>query len=164
MNPPFRALRTVLAIILLVNAAFGYILLFAPSFLEKLYGFQLIDSTHEYLAMGMGALLIVLAIGALLAFLNPVKYTGTITLLILSYFALFVVDVVLLAQSKMPVSRLMPEMVYFLLICTALIRFYPSKEKVEEVKEEKEEEEEEPSPPVEGETLDEVGNCDTGDD
>ena len=79
--------------------------------------------------MGFGSLMVTLAIGAFLAFLNPVKNAAIVLLLVVAYFSLFLTDVIVLARAQMPLRSLIPEMVFYLVIATLLIRFFPSKEK-----------------------------------
>lgn len=102
---------------------------------------------HAYLGTGYGALLFVLAIGALLAFAHPIKYSGIVLLIIVAQFILFTGDVVHLARSRMSVMTLVPEMLYFLITAILLIRYYPTevkekpkKEKVDPITPEKLEE------------------------
>ena len=72
-------------------------------------------------------LLVVIAIATALAFLQPIKYVNLIIVLILYHLARFVVDLILIAQGNTSWNILVPEMVYFLVVCGALIRFFPSK-------------------------------------
>lgn len=101
-----------------------------PAVVSRLYGNIPLDNMHLYLAMGLGSLLVVLAIGAFFAFLNPVKNAAVIVLLILSHFSLFLTDVIALARVQMPLTALLPEMAYYLVISTVLIRFFPTQERI----------------------------------
>ena len=97
--------------------------------MSGLYGDVLIDNMHLYLSSGLGVLLIVMAVGAFLAFAHPIKYAGIVLLIILSQFLLFISDVVVLARSQMSVMTLLPEMLYFLITAVLLVRYYPIEEK-----------------------------------
>jgi len=101
----------------------------------EIYDVTTFDTMHRYLSMVGGSLMIVIAIGAGLAFLRPVKYAGIVILLILYHFTRFVVDLILVAQGDVSTTILLPEMVYFVLVCVTLIRFFPVKPKEEPVKE-----------------------------
>jgi len=135
MQPHFRTLRLALTFTFLITLYFAYLMLLDPSILMEIYDVTTFDTMHRYLSMVGGALMIVIAIGAGLAFLQPVKYAGIVTLLIIYHFARFVVDMILVAQGDVPTTILLPEMVYFLLVCVALIRFFPVKPKEEPVNE-----------------------------
>ena len=85
------------------------------------------DAMHRFLAMVIGALLGVFALGALLAFLLPKKYGTIIVMLLLMHFSLFLIDVVNLSRGDMALRALVPEMLYFLVISAALVRFTPGR-------------------------------------
>ena len=110
-----------------MNLLFVYLFLFDPERLNFFYGIEgFPDIAHRNLSMVLGVFLTVFTVGALLPFLRPVKHAGIVTVLILLHFAIFVLDVILLAQgSPIPLLYLVPEMAYMLVICTLLIRFYP---------------------------------------
>jgi len=119
-----------------MNLSFAYIFLLDPAVLSRMYGEITLDNMHLFLAMGFGSLLVSLSIGAFLAFLNPVKNAAIVLLLIIANFSLFLTDVVVLAREQMALTTLLPEMTFFLVIATLLIRFFPV-EKREEKEEEK---------------------------
>ncbi len=134
-----RSLRLTLAIALVFTLYFAYVMLFTSPMLLDIYDLTEVDPMHRYLSMVGGSLLVVIAVTTLLAFLQPLKYVNLIIVLILYHLARFVVDLILIAQGNTPWNILGPEMVYFLVVCGALIRFFPSKaEKV--IAEEKPEE------------------------
>jgi len=115
--------------------------------LFDIYDVSGFDSMHRYFSMVGGSLLIVIAIATLMAFMRPVKYMSLIIVLILYHLARFAVDLILIAQGDTPWNILVPEMVYFLVVSGALIRFFPSKvdkvldeDEKEEVKKEPQEE------------------------
>lgn len=121
-------LRFTLLTVFVVNLLCTYIFLFKPGFMNIFYGMDgFPDIAHENLSTVIGVFLTVFTIGALLAFLRPIKNSGIVTMLILMHFSIFVLDVIFLAQdSPIPLLYLIPEMVYMLLICTLLIRSYPT--------------------------------------
>ena len=57
-------LRAILALVCLTNAYFGYLFFVQPHKLRAVYGYGSIDLIHQHLAMIIGALLIVFAIGS----------------------------------------------------------------------------------------------------
>ncbi|ALM09593.1 MAG TPA: hypothetical protein DEB30_04850 [Candidatus Peribacter riflensis] len=118
-----RSLRAVLFIACAINLSFASLFFFSPSLVERLYGIPLADPLHYYFSLQHGALFFVLAALALLAFLRPEGFRLLSLALLLHFFALFVADVVLLAREMMPFTTLLPEMVYFVLMSGALIRF-----------------------------------------
>lgn len=98
-----------------------------------------LDNAHQFLTMTVGALLSVFGLGALLAFFRPVKYGTIIIMLLLMHFMIFIIDVVVLARGQMPWKVIVPEMVYFLVVSTALVRWYPIRQKeAKEAKDSKE--------------------------
>ncbi|OIO55158.1 hypothetical protein AUJ46_01770 [Candidatus Peregrinibacteria bacterium CG1_02_54_53] len=118
-----RSLRAVLFIACAINLSFASLFFFSPSLVERLYGISLADPLHYYFSLQHGALFFVLAALALLAFLRPEGFRLLSLALLLHFFALFVADVVLLSRGMMPFTTLLPEMVYFVLMSGALIRF-----------------------------------------
>ncbi|MFH1444465.1 MAG: hypothetical protein ABIG34_03685 [Candidatus Peregrinibacteria bacterium] len=118
-----RSLRAVLFIACAINLSFASLFFFSPSLVERLYGVPPVDPLHFYFSLQHGALFFVLAALALLAFLRPEGFRLLSLALLLHFFALFVADVVLLSRGMMPFTVLLPEMVYFVLISGALIRF-----------------------------------------
>jgi len=148
MSRSNRTFQITLLLLAVADASLGYLFLFDPATISRLYGGVPLDNMHLYLSVGIGCLLITFAIGALLAFLHPVKHAAIAVLLVLSHFSLFIADVVALARNQMPATTLLPEMAYYLIISLLLIRFYPTKEvepKEKESEEKKEEVEEEPT-------------------
>jgi len=129
MESSHRPLRGTLLVLFAMNLSFAYIFLLDPAVLSRMYGEVVLDNMHLFLAMGFGSLLIALSIGAFLAFLNPVKNAAIVLLLILANFSLFITDVVVLAREQMALTALLPEMAFFLVIATLLIRFFPIKER-----------------------------------
>lgn len=87
-----------------------------------------------FLTMTVGGMFSAFGLGALLAFFRPVKYSSVIVVLLIMHFTIFLVDVIVLARGQMPWKIIVPEMVYFLVISTALVRWYPvvRKKKTEE--------------------------------
>ena len=147
---PFVGLRITLLIVIIANLSFAYIFLVDPERLSAIYGLQVVDPMHQYLAMTVGAFLGVFALGALLAFLLPHKYGTIIVMLLLMHFSIFLIDVTLLARGTLALRILVPELIYFLIISSALVRFYPLPWKGErDIKLEEKKEEPEPPPPVE---------------
>jgi len=126
METSHRPLRITLLVLFIMSLAFAYLFLLDPSSLSRMYGREALDTMHLFLAMGFGSLMVTLAIGA---FLNPVKNAAIVLLLVVAYFSLFLTDVIVLARAQMPLRSLIPEMVFYLVIATLLIRFFPSKEK-----------------------------------
>ena len=53
-------------------------------------------------------------------------------MLLLMHFSVFLIDVVIIAQGQMAFRLLLPEMAYFLIISTALVRWFPMREKQSE--------------------------------
>lgn len=150
MSSPYRALRTTLAFVFLLSLYFSYMMLFDPSMLMEIYDVSVFDAMHSYFSMVAGAMLTVIAIGAALAFLQPVKYANIVMLLVIYHLARFVVDVILLAQGQILIRLLLPEMVYFLFMCAALIRYFPvriKKPEEEDPESEKKKPESEPKKP-----------------
>ena len=84
--------------------------------------------------MVVGALLSVFGLGALLAFFRPVKYGSIVIMLVLMHFMIFLIDVIVLARGQMTWQSILPEMVYFLIMSTALVRWYPLRQKKVEEK------------------------------
>lgn len=122
-----RSLRLTLGIALIFTLYFAYVMLFTSPSLTDIYDIVEFDAMHRYLSMVGGALLVVIAVATLLTFLQPLKYVNLIIVLILYHLARFVVDLILIAQGNTPWNILVPEMIYFLVVCGALIRFFPSK-------------------------------------
>ncbi|MDP6575497.1 MAG: hypothetical protein QF755_03315 [Candidatus Peribacteraceae bacterium] len=122
-----RSLRLTLAIAFIFTLYFAYAMLFTSQMLLDIYDLVELDAMHRYLSMVGGSLLVVIAIATALAFLQPIKYVNLIIVLILYHLARFVVDLILIAQGNTSWNILVPEMVYFLVVCGALIRFFPSK-------------------------------------
>ena len=141
-NSSSRSLRITLLAIGVANIAFATLFLFKPDTLSSLYEDAILDSMHLYLGSGLGAILIVLGIGAFLALAHPVRHSGIVLLLALAQFLLFLTDVIVLARGQMGAMTLLPEMIYFIITAALLIRYFPAelkeKEKIETPKVEKE--------------------------
>lgn len=135
-------IRLLLALVALANFYAAYLFFFTPEIIAVWYALPAIDNTHRFLTMTIGALLSVFGLGALLAFFRPAKYGSIIIMLLLMHFMIFLIDVIVLARGQMAWSAIVPEMVYFLIISTALVRWYPLRTKeAKEAKEDKEAEE-----------------------
>ena len=119
-------LRLVLAIVAGANLYAAYLFFFTPEVISVWYNLLPIDNVHRFLTMIIGALLSVFGLGALLALLRPAKYGAIIIMLLLMHFMIFVIDVIVLARGEMPLRSVVPEMIYFLVVSTALVRWYPS--------------------------------------
>ncbi len=87
------------------------------------------DNFHRFLTMTIGALISVFGLGAILPIVKPLKYGAIIIMLLLMHFTIFLIDVVTLARGQMPWNVIVPEMIYFLVVSTALVRWYPVREK-----------------------------------
>lgn len=122
-------IRIVLATVATANFYAAYLFFFTPEVLSSIYELPALDNTHQFLTMTVGALLSVFGLGALLAFFRPLKYGSIIIMLLLMHFMIFIIDVIVLARGQMPWKIIVPEMVYFLIVSTALVRWYPIKEK-----------------------------------
>ena len=137
METSYRPLRITLLALFAMNLAFAYLFLLDPASLSRMYGEVVLDNMHLFLSMGFGSLMVALGIGAFLAFLNPVKNAAIVLLLIIAYFSLFLTDVIVAARVQMPLRALLPEMVFYLVVATLLIRFFPTQSRIR--KEEKKE-------------------------
>lgn len=148
-------IRIVLATVATANFFAAYLFFFTPEIFADIYQLQALDNAHTFLTMTVGALLSVFGLGALLAFFRPLKYGSIIIMLLLMHFMIFVIDVIVLARAQMPWKVIVPEMVYFLVVSTALVRWYPiAKKKEKEPKPEPEPVTAEVQPPkVEEETV-----------
>ena len=121
MFQSFTTLRVTLTLVITAHLAGAYVFFFAPELVAPAYA----GSVH--LALILGVLLLVLAVGAFLAILNPVKNASIVTMLIISHFAVFILDVVLLARGlDLPLEYTIPEMAYLLMVCALLIRSFPT--------------------------------------
>jgi len=111
-------------------------MIFTPPMLFQIYEVTLFDPMHRYLSMVSGSLLVVIAIGAGLSFLQPVRFAGIVLILVLYHLARFVVDIILLAQGEIAVTTLLPEMVYFVVMSALLVRFFPVEKKEQVIEDE----------------------------
>ena len=118
-------IRIILAIVATANLYAAYIFFISPEIIAYIYRIPPLDNVHSFLTMIIGALLSVFGLGAILAFFRPRKYGSIIIMLLLMHFMIFLIDVVVLARGQMPWKAVVPEMVYFLIISTALVRWYP---------------------------------------
>lgn len=132
-------IRIILAIVAAANFFLAYLFFLTPEAIAEIYQLEILDNAHRFLTMTVGGMFAAFGIGALLAFFRPVKYGAIIIMLLLMHFTIFLVDVIVLARGQMPWEIIVPEMLYFLVISTALVRYYPVRKK--EAKEAKEEEE-----------------------
>lgn len=130
-------LRLALLAVATVNLYVAYLFFFTPEVIGVWYTLPPIDNVHRFLTMMLGALLSVFGLGALLAFIRPVRYAAIVIMLLLMHFAVFLIDVIVIARGEMPWDALMPEIIYFLIVSTVLVRWYPlgKKKKVEQQKE-----------------------------
>ncbi len=124
-------IRLVLTTVAAGNLYAAYLFFFTPEIIGVWYGLPPPDNTQRYLTMVIGALLAAFGVGALVAMLRPIKYGAIIIMLLLMHFAIFLVDVIVLARGQMQFSSIAPEMVYFLVVSTALVRWYPVGRKTE---------------------------------
>tara|TARA_Y100000310_G_C20697455_1_gene826685 strand:+ start:5176 stop:5619 length:444 start_codon:yes stop_codon:yes gene_type:complete len=127
-------IRIILAIVAAANFYAAYLFFFTPEIIGVWYVLPPIDNTHRFLTMIIGALLSVFGLGALLAFFRPVKYWSIIIMLLLMHFMIFLIDVIVLARGQMQWQSMIPEIVYFLVISTAMVRWFPVKKKKKEEK------------------------------
>ena len=141
-----RSLRLTLVIAFIFTLYFAYAMIFTSQMLLDIYDLVEFDAMHRYLSMVGGSLLVVIAIATALAFLQPLKYVNLVIVLILYHLARFAVDLILIAQGNTPWNILVPEMVYFLVICGALIRFFPTKAEKVIAEEKPKEESKNPEP------------------
>ena len=126
MRQSFGALRVTLAVSAIVMTLVAYLAFFRMEFFARFFLPPFPDAAHVHLLFGAGAYTAVLAVGSIFAFFQPLKNSGIITMLLLSHFAFFLVDVVVLVQgSPLPVALLLSEMAYLLFMCILFIRFYP---------------------------------------
>jgi large-conductance mechanosensitive channel len=152
---PFLMLRAVLLIVAAAYLYVAYLFFVTPESISALLQLPPSDNVHQFLTMNLGALFSVFGLGALLAFARPIKYATIIIMLLLSHFMMFLIDVIVLARGQMPWNAVLPEMVYFLIVSTALVRFYPLAKKPESkpTKENKKDTPKEPRPAEEEAVL-----------
>lgn len=131
---PLRVTLLAVAGVLLATAWFC---MAYPRFFARFYQVTAFpDNAHSHLLIIVGTVLVVYAAGAVLAALRPVRNSGIVLLLIALHFAVFVTNIVLLARgAALPLRYALPEMLYVLLICTLLIRYYPVRDHGEELRE-----------------------------
>ncbi|MDA1209006.1 MAG: hypothetical protein O2904_03165 [bacterium] len=141
MKTSNRTFQITLLLLAVADGSLGYLFLFDPATISRIYGGAPLDNMHLYLSVGLGCLLITFAIGALFAFFRPIQNAAIAILLILSHFSLFIADVVALARNQMVATDLLPEMGYYLTISLLLIRFYPSKIESKDLEDQKDPEE-----------------------
>ena len=122
-------IRIILAIVAAANFYAAYLFFMTPEIIGIWYTLPPIDNTHRFLTMIIGALLSVFGLGALLAFFRPVKYWSIIIMLLLMHFMIFLIDVIVLARGQMLWQSIVPELIYFLVMSTALVRWFPVKKK-----------------------------------
>lgn len=131
-------IRLVLLVVCAANMYAAYIFFMTPNMVADIFQLPPLDNVHQYLTMIIGALFSVFGLGALLAFARPRKYGSIIIMLLLMHFMIFLIDVIVLSRGQMPWKAVLPEMVYFLIVSTALVRWYPvsAPKKVEKKEEE----------------------------
>ncbi|MBT4119914.1 MAG: hypothetical protein HOG89_00770 [Candidatus Peribacter sp.] len=125
-------IRILLAVVAAANFYAAYLFFMTPEIIGIWYTLPPIDNTHRFLTMIIGALLSVFGLGALLAFFRPVKYWSIIIMLLLMHFMIFLIDVIVLARGQMMWQSIVPELIYFLVMSTALVRWFPVKKKKKE--------------------------------
>lgn len=131
-----RVIRIVLATVAAANFSLAYLFFLTPEVFGDIYQLQALDNAHRFLTMTVGGMFAAFGMGALLAFFRPVKYGSIIIMLLIMHFTVFLVDVIVLARGQMPWKIIVPEMIYFLIISTALVRWYPVRQReAKEVKE-----------------------------
>lgn len=137
MKQPFGALRGTLLLVTIGFVITAYACLLAPAWIGQFYeGISFPDPAHRHLCLILGALSIVMALGSLQAFLRPLKNAGIVSLLIVTHFSIFVVDVILLAQgTPVPFMALLVEMIYLVAVCALLVRFYPTEKRFKNLEE-----------------------------
>jgi len=119
-------IRLVLLVVCAANMYAAYIFFMTPNIVADIFQLPPLDNVHQYLTMIIGALFSVFGLGALLAFARPRKYGSIIIMLLLMHFMIFLIDVIVLSRVQMPWKAVLPEMVYFLIVSTALVRWYPT--------------------------------------
>lgn len=129
MRQSFLLLRLTLLVVVMANLALAYVFFFQPELLANTFQLEILDEVHQYFAMTVGSLLMVFALGALFPLVRPLKYGSIIIMLLLMNFSIFITDVVLLARGGLSFTILIPEMMYFLVVSTALVRYYPIRAK-----------------------------------
>lgn len=134
MRQSFIPLRSVLILVSAANLYVAYLFFTSPETLSAMYGLSPATDVQQYLTMTIGALLGVFGLGALLPFFRPLQYGTIILMLLLMHFSIFLIDVVVLSRGLMDWQILLPEMLYFLVVSTALVRWYPVRVGVSERK------------------------------
>jgi len=133
---PYSELRLLLIVIAAVKVLAAVLLLLFPAWVISFFADVTYDIGHQYLLMGLATFLIVLAIGSLLAMLRPLQNRGTITLLAIDHFAIFLLDLIILVRgSDISWYLLLPEMIYTLGVSVLLIRFFPVADYAAELRE-----------------------------
>lgn len=125
----FHMIRLILTVVAIANFYAAYIFFISPEVISYIYQIPPLDNVHSFFTMVIGALLSVFGFGAVLAFFKPRKYGSIIIMLLLMHFMIFLIDVIVLARGQMPWKSVVPEMTYFLIISTALVRWYPGEVK-----------------------------------
>ncbi|MBM3231106.1 hypothetical protein FJZ28_02145 [Candidatus Peregrinibacteria bacterium] len=125
MKQSFTPLRLVLALVCTGNLSVAYLFFFSPDVVSSLFRLPPPTEVQQYLTMTIGALIGVFGVGGLLPLFKPLKYGAIIWMLLLMHFSIFLIDVVVLSRGLMDWKIVVPEMLYFLLVSTALVRWYP---------------------------------------
>lgn len=118
-------LRSVLLVVAACNLYAAYLFFFTPEVVSTLMHLPQPTGVQEYLTMTIGALTGVFGLGAILPLIKPLKYGAIILMLLLMHFSVFLVDVVILSRGALDWKIVLPEMMYFLIVSTALVRWYP---------------------------------------
>jgi len=126
-------IRLILLVVATANFYAAYIFFISPEVISYIYQIPPLDNVHSFFTMVIGALLSVFGFGAVLAFFRPRKYGSIIIMLLLMHFMIFLIDVIVLSRGQMPWKSVVPEMTYFLIISTALVRWYPTEVENKEV-------------------------------
>ena len=128
MKQSFSSIRLTLLIIALVYFLSAYLHIFSPQTLEPVYSGTVIGSgSNAYLLMLTGTLFLTLGLGSIFAFFKPIENAGVIMMLIFANFAIFIVNIVMLAKGA-SVSWVykIPETIYLALVTGLLIRYFPT--------------------------------------
>lgn len=125
MKQSFVILRLVLALVAACNLYVAYLFFFSPEAVSAMYNLPPATDIQQYLTMTVGALVGVFGFGTLLPFFRPNQYGAIILMLLLTHFLIFLIDVIVLSRGLMDWKILLPEMLYFLVVSTALVRWYP---------------------------------------
>lgn len=136
MTQSFAALRATLTLVALFLLGIAYVLLLQPTLLIPVYGTGVAGVINLHLMMVTGMLFTVLGIGAVLAILRPLKNASIVTMLIIAHFSMFTADVIVLAKGmNLSMWLMIPEMVYLVVVCVLMVRFFPTQLKFKSMEE-----------------------------